>query len=121
MNIGTSENAKTAFVIAKEFVAAQTDEPGVLLLSKFCGAAETMQRAIIINPYDLQNTAAAIVEALEMPLEERIARRDDLMVDIRESTVRSWFQSCLHDITSVRSSDQQHVSEMRSIPMLIGR
>jgi trehalose 6-phosphate synthase len=90
-------------LVAKEFIAAQTADPGVLLLSKFCGAAETMDRAVIINPYDVQGTADAIVQALNMSLDERIARRDDLMVDIRRTTARTWFESSLRDMASTRS------------------
>jgi trehalose-6-phosphate synthase len=94
-------------LVAKEFVAAQTADTGVLLLSKFCGVAETMDRAIIINPYDVQGTADAIVQALNMSLDERIARRDDLMVDIRHRTARTWFESLLRDMALTRSTSRR--------------
>ena len=46
-------------LVAKEFVASQTSDPGVLVLSRFCGAAESMPDALIVNPYDFQGTASA--------------------------------------------------------------
>ena len=58
-------------LIAKEFVAAQGADPGVLVLSRFCGAAETMQDALIVNPYDLEGTAEAMHSALSMTHRER--------------------------------------------------
>jgi trehalose-6-phosphate synthase len=107
-------------LVAKEYVASQTNDPGVLLLSKFCGAAETMGRAVIINPYDVQGTAAAIVDALDMPLEERIARRDDLMIDIRATTARAWFERSLGDLVSVRSYEwNDFPKEKPSSPVFI--
>ena len=59
-------------LVAKEFVAAQgEDSPGVLVLSRFAGAASTMRDAVIVNPYDIEGTAEATYQALRMPLEER--------------------------------------------------
>jgi trehalose 6-phosphate synthase len=71
-------------LVAKEYVAAQDPEdPGVLILSAFAGAAEQMEAAIIVNPYDLDQTAAAMATALSMGLEERRARHAELMADLR--------------------------------------
>ena len=58
-------------LVAKEFVASQGDTPGVLLLSKFCGAASSMPDALIVNPYDVDGTAEATYRALRMTLTER--------------------------------------------------
>ena len=61
-------------LVAKEFVAAQDPEdPGVLVLSRFAGAAEQLKEALLVNPYDIEGTAGAIQLALQMPLEERRA------------------------------------------------
>ena len=54
-------------LVAKEFVASQTSDPGVLVISRFCGAAESMQDALTVNPYDFQQTADAIYRALVHP------------------------------------------------------
>ena len=67
-------------LVAKEFLAAQDPEdPGVLVLSRFAGAAEQLKEALMVNPYDSEGTAAAILLALQMPLEER-RRRHDAMI-----------------------------------------
>src|SRR6185312_10789292 len=67
-------------LVAKEYVAAQDPEdPGVLILSQFAGAAEEMEDALIVNPYDIETTADAIRSAMEMSLEERQRRHRALL------------------------------------------
>ena len=62
-------------LVAKEFVAAQNpDDPGVLILSRFAGAAHECAAALLVNPYDPEGVAIAINRALAMPLEERRQR-----------------------------------------------
>ena len=78
-------------LVAKEFVAAQDPEnPGVLVLSRFAGAAEQLVDALLVNPYDIQATADAIQRALHMPLEERRLRHSRLMEEIRLHDVHWW-------------------------------
>src|SRR5437879_13801383 len=58
-------------LVAKEFVAAQDgDDPGVLILSRFAGAAVEFDAALLVNPYDTEAVASAIARALSMPLDE---------------------------------------------------
>ena len=80
-------------LVAKEFVASQTSDPGVLVLSRFCGAAESMQDALIVNPYDFQRTASAIYRALTMPGSERQRRWKVLYGDVSSHTARDWCYS----------------------------
>jgi trehalose-6-phosphate synthase len=61
-------------LVAKEFVAARTDENGALVLSEMTGAAQELTDAIIINPYDIDGFASAIRAAIEMPDGERRRR-----------------------------------------------
>ena len=62
-------------LVAKEYIAAQDDDdPGVLVLSRFAGAAEDLEEALIVNPYDIDDVAHALEQALKMPLDERCAR-----------------------------------------------
>src|SRR3546814_11183672 len=62
-------------LVAKEYVAAQdTDAPGVLILSRFAGAAEQLTNALLINPYSADDISDAIEKALSMPREKRIGR-----------------------------------------------
>ncbi len=65
-------------LVAKEFVACQIEEPGVLILSPFAGAGETMQEALVINPYKIDEVAELINSALEMPRDEREVRMKHL-------------------------------------------
>ena len=77
-------------LVAKEFVAAQTSDPGVLALSRFCGAAESMRSAIMVNPYDTEKTASAIYRALTMRGDERRRRWKDLFEGVSSHTARDW-------------------------------
>jgi trehalose 6-phosphate synthase len=88
-------------LVAKEFVAAQDpDDPGVLLLSRFAGAAEELHDAVLVNPYDVEGTADAIAMALAMPLEERQARWRSMMAAVTENDVFHWCDTFLADLTS---------------------
>ncbi len=90
-------------LVAKEFVAAQDPEdPGVLVLSKFAGAALQLTQALIVNPNDKFEVADAIREALNMELPERIARWKPMLETIRQRDVRWWSSSFLKDLTGVR-------------------
>lgn len=80
-------------LVAKEFVASQTSDPGVLVLSRFCGAAESMQDALMINPYDFQGTASAIYDALTISRHERQRRWEALSEHVISHTGRDWCYS----------------------------
>ncbi|WP_133650243.1 alpha,alpha-trehalose-phosphate synthase (UDP-forming) [Paraburkholderia flava] len=83
-------------LVAKEFIAAQDPaDPGMLVLSRFAGAAEQLKDALLVNPYDTQGTAQAIQRALTMPQDERINRHERLMKRIREQDVHWWCSSFL--------------------------
>ena len=83
-------------LVAKEFLAAQDEEdPGVLVLSRFAGAAEQLKEALMVNPYDVEGTAAAINLALHMPLEERRSRHQAMMRTVRQYDVHWWCDSFL--------------------------
>jgi len=78
-------------LVAKEFIAAQDPEdPGVLVLSQFAGAAEQMQEALIVNPYDAAAIAEAVYRAIHMPLEERKTRWASLMDGINRQDLIWW-------------------------------
>jgi trehalose 6-phosphate synthase len=78
-------------LVAKEYVAAQDDDnPGVLVLSRFAGAAEDLQEALIVNPYDADDVAQAIQRAISMPREERIERHAALLARVREHDACNW-------------------------------
>jgi trehalose 6-phosphate synthase len=78
-------------LVAKEYVAAQdSDDPGVLILSRFAGAAIDLRRALLVNPYDAESVANAIAQALAMPLEERRARHQALLAVVSNYDVDRW-------------------------------
>ena len=78
-------------LVAKEYVAAQDpDDPGVLILSRFAGAAINFRRALLVNPYDAESVAGALAQALVMPLEERRARHKALFANVCEYDVNRW-------------------------------
>ena len=78
-------------LVAKEYVAAQNPEdPGVLVLSQFAGAAEEMQEALIVNPYDIDEMADKLYAALTMPLNERKERHRALLEKIQRFDAKSW-------------------------------
>jgi trehalose 6-phosphate synthase len=78
-------------LVAKEYVAAQApDNPGVLVLSQFAGAAHELKSALIVNPYDIEATATAIARALTMPLEERKDRWNVMMAALRANNIHDW-------------------------------
>ncbi len=83
-------------LVAKEFVAAQDPkEPGVLLLSRFAGAAEEMSAALLTNPWDEEGTARDLDRALRMPKEERLARHAQLHEVISRTTALTWAEDFL--------------------------
>ncbi len=83
-------------LVAKEFVAAQDPaNPGVLILSRFAGAAEQLREALLVNPYDTEGMADAIDTALKMPAAERQERHQRLLQRIREHDVHWWRQRFL--------------------------
>src|SRR5438128_7089718 len=84
-------------LVAKEFVASRDDEHGVLILSTFAGAALELTDALLVNPYDVQQMAAAILRSLEMPEEEQEARMRHLRKNIREHNVYRWAAGLLSD------------------------
>lgn len=78
-------------LVAHEYVGSQNPaDPGVLVLSRFAGAAEIFDGAIEVNPFDTDETAEALRIALDMPLDERISRWTALMAAAREHNVEAW-------------------------------
>jgi trehalose-6-phosphate synthase len=77
-------------LVAKEFVAARRDERGVLILSQFTGAARELRDALLVNPYDIDQTADAIFSALEMEPEDKRLRMRRMRKVVRENNIYRW-------------------------------
>jgi alpha,alpha-trehalose-phosphate synthase [UDP-forming] len=82
-------------LVAKEFVACQLDERGVLLLSRFTGSAEEIDGAILINPFNIDGFVAAIRAALTMSPDERRRRMHRMRRQLENSTIFDWLESIL--------------------------
>jgi trehalose 6-phosphate synthase len=88
-------------LVAKEYVAAQdAHDPGVLILSRFAGAAEDLEEALIVNPYDADEVARALQRAINMPLPERLERHQALISRVRQRDAKHWWGSFLHTLAA---------------------
>nr|CAD7203129.1 unnamed protein product [Timema douglasi] len=93
-------------LVAKEFVACQIGEPGVLIVSPFAGAGGMMHEALLVNPYEINEAANTIHRALQMPLDERELRMKQLRQREKLMDVNHWMNSFLATMGAVRSSDE---------------
>ncbi|MFC4254688.1 trehalose-6-phosphate synthase [Altererythrobacter xixiisoli] len=90
-------------LVAKEYVAAQNPEdPGVLILSRFAGAAEQMPDALLVNPHSAEEMSDALRQALIMPREERIHRWRNLMAGVQKHDVM-WWLKCFTSALALKS------------------
>ncbi len=92
-------------LVAKEFVAAQTpNNPGVLVLSRFAGAAQELDAALVVNPYDIEEVSKALQRAIEMPLAERRERWKAMMSVLRRNDVEAWRRSFIRALCESREA-----------------
>ncbi|MBN2361579.1 MAG: bifunctional alpha,alpha-trehalose-phosphate synthase (UDP-forming)/trehalose-phosphatase, partial [Deltaproteobacteria bacterium] len=89
-------------LVAKEFVASRVDEDGVLVLSEFAGAASEMGEAILVNPYDVDQMAAQISQALLMPAEERRERMRALRRRVFDYDAHRWAETFIDELERTR-------------------
>jgi trehalose 6-phosphate synthase len=86
-------------LVAKEYVAAQDPEdPGVLILSKFAGAAQELKSAIIVNPYDIDAMAEAMQRALTMKHDERKERWQAMMKILQRNNLGLWRKNFISEL-----------------------
>jgi trehalose 6-phosphate synthase len=90
-------------LVAKEFIACQVDERGVLLLSRFTGSAEEMEGACLINPFNVDGFVAAIRTSLDMTREERRRRMRRMRRQLHSSTIFDWLDSILARASAIMS------------------
>lgn len=95
-------------LVAKEYVAAQDpDDPGVLVLSEFAGAAQELGEALLVNPFDCASVAQAMERALQMPQLERVQRHRAMLKRLRSHDIHWWHQSFLFDLFSLQPHAQE--------------
>jgi trehalose 6-phosphate synthase len=100
-------------LVAKEFIAARDDEHGALILSCFTGAARELHDALLVNPYDIDQTADAIRVALEMSPEEKRRRMLRLRKSVREFNIYRWAANLVGELCDMRVDEDRvdHASE----------
>jgi trehalose 6-phosphate synthase len=89
-------------LVAKEYVAARQDERGVLILSRFTGAARELRDALIVNPYDIRSTGEAIAQALEMDVGEMVDRMRRMRRSVKEHNIYWWAASLIGELCELR-------------------
>lgn len=90
-------------LVAKEFVATRNENDGVLILSRFAGASHELEGALVVNPYDIENTAITIRKALEMSMAEQQSRMIQMRENIVGNNIYSWASSLLKAMASIQN------------------
>lgn len=98
-------------LVAKEFVACQRQEPGVLILSQFAGASEELHQALIVNPYDPPSVARSLAEALAMPREERARRMNAMRDRVLNFDSAAWARKFIEDLQSRKNGEEPTAPE----------
>jgi trehalose 6-phosphate synthase len=94
-------------LVAKEFIAAREDERGTLILSTFTGAAQELNDALLVNPYDVDQVAQAIYQSLEFDENEQARRMVHMRKNVLEHNVYRWAANVLSDLTEIRIDMQE--------------
>ena len=101
-------------LVAKEFIATRDDNKGVLILSTFTGAAHELTDALLVNPYDIDQMANAIYQALEFDESEQAARMSHMRAIVREQNVYRWAASLISDLAEIRVEKPQNSEVARA-------
>lgn len=89
-------------LVSKEFVASRYNGEGVLILSELAGASKELHEALLVNPNDLGQIADAIMEAIEMPVEEQLRRNTEMMQRLSRYTVQRWAAEFIKSLEGVK-------------------
>ena len=101
-------------LVAKEYIAAQDEtDPGVLVLSRFAGAAEDLEEALVVNPYDADEVAQALQRAILMPKLEKLERHAALLTRVREHDARNWMSGFMQALDAPPLSPATLLSTLR--------
>jgi trehalose-6-phosphate synthase len=102
-------------LVAKEFVASQVERRGVLICSEFAGAAETLDNALLINPYDMESVADTLKQAIEMAPDERARRMARLQEHISEHNIYKWLIDIFAELDHIRG--ESHVAALAPLEL----
>jgi len=95
-------------LVAKEYVAAKRDKPGVLILSEMAGAATELSDAILINPNNVDKIEFAILDAMEMSLEEQYMNMAKMQKVVSRQTVKKWAQTFVDELERIRLTNLEN-------------
>jgi len=105
-------------LVAKEYVAAQDpDDPGILVLSEFAGAAKELDAALLVNPHDIDSMAQSISRAIIMSIDERRERWQSMNARLRMRPVQGWFSDFVDTLSLVRRIKSRSVGTVASLPV----
>jgi trehalose 6-phosphate synthase len=99
-------------IVAKEYVSSRVDNDGALLLSQFTGAARELSEAIFINPFDIEEFADKIKQAIEMKPEERTRRMKALRSVVEDKNIYKWAGNIISEFSRV----QNHINDKVKAP-----
>jgi trehalose 6-phosphate synthase len=106
-------------LVAKEYVAAQNPaDPGVLVLSKFAGAANELDTALLVNPHDVDGMARTFATALYMPLTERRMRWEAMMAKLAAGTIQQWFADFVRALQQTHADNAVSAAPIAEPPTL---
>jgi trehalose 6-phosphate synthase len=105
-------------LVAKEYVAARSDDQGVLILSRFTGACHELVDALIVNPYDTEEVAGTIHRALEMSPEERHLRMRRMRAIVRDHNIYRWAGNLIADLCEIRTQSAAEPPIARTVSMI---
>ncbi len=91
-------------LVAKEYVASRSDISGALILSKFTGAARELTDAVLINPYSIEEFADAIKFTIDMPIQEKKRRMENMRKIVSENNIYKWAGSIMTELTSLKKT-----------------
>ncbi|MDZ7579175.1 MAG: bifunctional alpha,alpha-trehalose-phosphate synthase (UDP-forming)/trehalose-phosphatase [Deltaproteobacteria bacterium] len=92
-------------LVAKEYIACQRENSGVLILSEFAGAAQELPNALIVNPYDTQQMVAGLLTALDMPIEDRRQRLASMQARVMSYDALRWANTFINDLAGQKPID----------------
>jgi trehalose-6-phosphate synthase len=102
-------------LVAKEYVASRTDHDGVIILSEFAGVAEEFDEAILVNPFDIEQVAEAIKQAIDLDAEEKRRRMKRLREKVKSRDLTWWLQQVLREIESLSAGQNLETRKTTAI------
>lgn len=105
-------------LVAKEYIATRTDKTGVLILSEMAGSANEMNESLLINPNNFEQTVAALLQAINMPVEEQQERNDILQKRLERYNVEKWANDFVNSLKEQKENSISYVSKKLGTELL---